>query len=57
MRDEHGEYISVEEPLVGHPGDRLSHGICPECLRKLYSDYLDGCQCDDHEVPICFDHE
>jgi hypothetical protein len=32
VRDEHGEWREASQPVLG--AENLTHGICPECLRK-----------------------
>jgi PAS domain S-box-containing protein len=39
IRDDQGYWHSVEAYLATHSDAELSHGICPECMNKLYSDY------------------
>ncbi len=35
LRNDSGYWQSVDIYLSEHPGVRLTHGICPDCLRKL----------------------
>lgn len=39
IRDEEGHWHPVEHYLVNNPQARFSHGVCPECMRKLYPEY------------------
>ncbi|MDO8834384.1 MAG: two-component regulator propeller domain-containing protein [Vicinamibacterales bacterium] len=41
IRDDHGSWNQLEAYLNQHSGATLSHGICPECMGKLYPDYTD----------------
>lgn len=41
IRDDAGYWNRVEDYLAGHAKFRFSHGICPDCLRRLYPDYAD----------------
>jgi PAS domain-containing protein len=36
VRDDEGYWRSVEEYLMDHSEAQFSHGICPECMAKLY---------------------
>lgn len=38
MRDDKGYWHRVEEYLHSHTDAELTHGICPECVEKLYGD-------------------
>lgn len=39
IRDEKGEWHSVEHYLIQHTGAELTHGLCRSCRKKLYPDY------------------
>jgi PAS domain S-box-containing protein len=39
IRDDHGYWSQVETYVAKHSGARFSHGICPECARKLYPEF------------------
>lgn len=39
VRDDKGFWQQVEEYLGKHSDAQFSHGICPECSKKLYPDY------------------
>lgn len=41
IRDDQGYWKVVEEYISEHSEARFSHGICPECIRKLYPDVAD----------------
>jgi len=41
IRDDKGYWNQVEQYLLEHSGMRFSHGICPECTKKLYPDYYE----------------
>ena len=36
IRDIEGEWHPIEHYLINHPEADFSHGICPECMNKLY---------------------
>ena len=38
IKDEDGEWHDVEDYVEAVSGQRVSHGICPSCARKLYGD-------------------
>lgn len=38
IRDDLGNWHPIEHYLIRHPEVDLSHGICPECAKKLYPD-------------------
>lgn len=39
IRDDKGCWNSVERYISAHSQAEFSHAICPDCARKLYSDY------------------
>lgn len=39
IRDDQGYWTRVESYLSEHTDAQISHGLCPDCLRKLYPDY------------------
>ena len=39
IRDEHDRWQVLETYLQDHTEAKFSHGICPDCMRKLYPDY------------------
>jgi PAS domain S-box-containing protein len=39
IRDEHQTWQPLESYIQAHSEAKFSHGVCPDCLRKLYSDY------------------
>lgn len=41
IRDDQGYWQSVEKYLLDHAGVQFSHGLCPDCVRKLYPDMAD----------------
>lgn len=41
IRTESGEYQQIERYISEHSEARFSHGICPECAKKLYPEYYD----------------
>jgi len=38
IRDDQGYWQSVEQYIGEHSGAQFSHGICPDCIKKLYPD-------------------
>jgi PAS domain S-box-containing protein len=41
IRDDKGYWSQIEVYIKNHSEAEFSHGICPECLKKLYPDYID----------------
>lgn len=41
IRDDQGFWSQVESYVSKHSEARFSHGICPDCVRKLYPDICD----------------
>ena len=39
VRDDNGYWQQVESYITAHTEATFSHGICPDCLRKLYPDF------------------
>jgi len=39
IRDDHGYWQQVEEYIRDHSEAQFSHGICPDCARKLYPQF------------------
>ena len=44
IRDDRGYWNQVEVYVRDHSEAEFSHGICPECMGKLYPDYAGGLQ-------------
>lgn len=42
MRDDKGYWNQVEEYIIEHTDATFTHGICPDCARKLYGDLYKG---------------
>ncbi len=40
IRDDAGYWRQVEAYVSAHSDARFTHGICPECMAKLYPEYL-----------------
>ncbi|MBF0241583.1 MAG: hypothetical protein HQK64_03795 [Desulfamplus sp.] len=40
IRDDQGYWNRVEEYITKHSAAQFSHGICPDCMKKHYSEYL-----------------
>ena len=41
IRDDRGYWNRIEAYIEKHSEAEFSHGICPECARKLYPEYFD----------------
>lgn len=41
IRDDEGYWNQVEAFVASHTEARFTHGICPECMAKLYPEYVD----------------
>lgn len=41
IRDDRGYWQQVEKYISEHSEAQFSHGICPDCMRKLYPDFSD----------------
>jgi hypothetical protein len=41
IRDDEGYWNQIESYLRSQSGTQFSHGICPDCLRRLYPDLAD----------------
>lgn len=46
VRDDKGYWNQIEAYVSEHSGAEFTHGICPDCARRLYSDYLPFSQAD-----------
>ncbi len=41
VRDDRGYWTQIESYIRGHSEVEFSHGLCPDCARKLYPEYAD----------------
>ena len=41
IRDDHGYWTQVERYLTEHTQAQFSHGLCPECFKALYPEYVE----------------
>jgi PAS domain S-box-containing protein len=41
IRDDKGYWNRIESYIQDHSGAEFTHGMCPECLKKLYPDLVD----------------
>jgi hypothetical protein len=41
VRDDQGFWQKVEEYVMEHSEAKFTHGLCPDCLRRLYPDYAE----------------
>jgi hypothetical protein len=39
IRDEGGSWQQLEKYIHSHSEADFTHGVCPECFKKLYGDY------------------
>ncbi len=39
IRDDKGYWTQIEEYIMTHSEAEFTHGICPDCMRKLYPNY------------------
>lgn len=44
IRDDQGYWRTVETYVRDHTEAEFTHGLCPDCARKLYPDYVEGRQ-------------
>lgn len=42
IRDDQGYWTQIEAYIKTHSEAEFSHGICPECAKKLYPEFYDG---------------
>jgi hypothetical protein len=40
IRDDKGYWNQIEAYIRNHSEAEFSHSICPECMKKLYSDFV-----------------
>ena len=50
IRDDQGYWDQVERYIQKHSHAKLSHGICPDCMKRLYP-YVNQDQVQDSEDP------
>jgi hypothetical protein len=41
IRDDKGYWGQIESYISDHSEAEFSHGICPDCMKKLYPDFAD----------------
>ncbi len=41
IRDDKGYWTKIETYISEHSGAEFSHGLCPECAKTLYGEFLD----------------
>jgi CRP-like cAMP-binding protein len=39
IRDKSGLWVQIEKYVSDHSETKFSHGICPECAKKLYGEF------------------
>lgn len=42
IRDDKGYWGQIESYIQDHSEAEFSHGICPDCMKKLYPDFVEG---------------
>jgi hypothetical protein len=42
IRDDEGYWRQIEGSFLDRPDRNFTHGICPQCARKLYPEYYDN---------------
>jgi preprotein translocase subunit YajC len=42
IRDDKGYWNQIEIYIGSHSNAEFSHSICPDCLKKLYPDFIDS---------------
>ncbi len=42
IRDDQGYWTQIEAYISEHSEAEFTHGICPDCIKKLYPSYLDN---------------
>jgi len=40
VRDDKGYWNQIESYICTHTDSEFTHGICPDCAKELYGDYL-----------------
>ncbi|MFO7890066.1 MAG: two-component regulator propeller domain-containing protein [bacterium] len=50
VKDDQGYWQQVDEYVRDHSETEFSHGLCPECMKKLYPDYDVDDDTDDEDV-------
>jgi hypothetical protein len=40
IRDDHGAWEQLEQYIHSHSEAEFSHGICPDCMKRLYPEYV-----------------
>ena len=41
IRDDKGYWNQLEAYILNHSDVKITHGICPECMKQLYGDFLE----------------
>ena len=47
IRDDQGYWNNIENYIKEHSDADFSHGICPDCARKLYPEFLNNMKGDE----------
>lgn len=51
IRDDKGFWQQIEEYFIGRTEAEFSHSICPECMKKLYPEYVTKSKCSSNDIP------
>ncbi|MEW6669004.1 MAG: GAF domain-containing protein [Thermodesulfobacteriota bacterium] len=51
IRDDKGYWTQIEAYIRDHSDADFSHAICPECMEKLYPDFVESCDSDSTPLP------
>ena len=41
VRDDNGSWNQLEAYIQNHSDAKITHGICPDCMKQLYGDFLE----------------
>jgi PAS domain-containing protein len=52
IRDDTGYWNRIESYIQDHAEVQFSHGLCPECIRELYGDYMKDEDLGSEEPPL-----
>jgi CRP/FNR family cyclic AMP-dependent transcriptional regulator len=42
IRDKKGSWVQIEKYISDHSETKFTHGVCPECTKKLYGEFYKG---------------
>lgn len=52
IKDDKGFWHQVEAYIQEHSEAVFSHGLCPDCMKKLYKDYADDDSTDEKSKDV-----